>query len=63
MREMYLAQEHNAVPQPELEPGPLDPESAHLPLGHRASRIFVLGWNKRRGVNKTNGDKIYLPVT
>ena len=28
MRVKYLAQEHNAVPRPGLEPGPLDPESS-----------------------------------
>ena len=30
MRVKYLAQEHNAVPQPGLEPGPFDPESNTL---------------------------------
>ena len=29
MRVKYLAQEHNAVPRPGLEPGPPDPESSH----------------------------------
>ena len=28
----YLAQEHNAVPRPGLEPGPLDPESSALTI-------------------------------
>ena len=30
MRVKYLAQEHNAVPRPGLEPGPPDPESSAL---------------------------------
>ena len=30
MRVKYLAQEHNAVPRPGLEPGPSDPESSAL---------------------------------
>ena len=30
MREKCLAQEHNAVPRPGLEPGPPDPESRAL---------------------------------
>ena len=30
VRVKCLAQEHNAVPQPGLEPGPLDPESSAL---------------------------------
>ena len=32
MRVNYLAQEHNAVPQPGLEPGPSDPESNALTI-------------------------------
>ena len=32
MRVKYLAQEHNAVPQPGLEPGPPDPESSALTI-------------------------------
>ena len=44
MKVKRLAQEHNAVPWPGLEPGLLDPESSALtirppcPLGHRASQ-------------------------
>ena len=32
MRVEYLAQEHNAVPRPGLEPGPPDPESSALTI-------------------------------
>ena len=32
MRVKYLAQEHNAVPRPGLEPGPPDPESSALTI-------------------------------
>ena len=32
MRVKYLAQEHNAVAQPGLEPGPPDPESSALTI-------------------------------
>ena len=32
MRVKYLAQEHNAVPRPGLEPGPPDPESCALTI-------------------------------
>ena len=32
MRVKYLAQEHNAVPRPGLEPGPSDPESSALTI-------------------------------
>ena len=32
MREKCLAQEHNAVPKPGLEPGPLDLESGALTI-------------------------------
>ena len=32
MREKYLAQEHNTVPRPGLEPGPPDPESSALTI-------------------------------
>ena len=32
MRVKCLAQEHNAVPQPGLEPGPFDPESRTLTI-------------------------------
>ena len=32
MRVKYLAQEHNAVPLPRLEPGLLDPESSALTI-------------------------------
>ena len=32
MRVKYLAQEHNAVPWPGLEPGPPDPESSALTI-------------------------------
>ena len=32
MRVKYLAQEHNAVPRPELEPGPPNPESSALTI-------------------------------
>ena len=31
--ETFLAQEHNAMPQPRLEPGSLDPESSALTIG------------------------------
>ena len=30
VKDMYLAQEHNTVIQPGLEPGPFDPESSAL---------------------------------
>ena len=43
MRVKYLAQEHNAVPRPGLEPGQSDPESSaltirplHLPILQKA---------------------------
>ena len=32
IRVKYLAQEHNAVPRPGLEPGPPDPESSALTI-------------------------------
>ena len=32
MRVKYLAQEHNTVPWPGLEPGPPDPESSALTI-------------------------------
>ena len=32
MRVKYLAQEHNAVPRPGLEPGPFNPESSALTI-------------------------------
>ena len=37
MRIKCLAQEHNAVPQPGLEPGPSDPESSTLTIRPHAS--------------------------
>ena len=62
MRVKCLAQEHNAVPRPELEPGPFDPESSALTI--RPPRLphcnvelegielgmwtnFFRGWTKR----------------
>ena len=43
MRVKYLAQEHNAVPQPGFKPGPLDPESSTLTIGHRDSFPLLEG--------------------
>ena len=40
MRVKYLAQEHNAVPRPGLEPGPPDPESSALTI--RPPRLPLL---------------------
>ena len=54
MRVKYLAQEHNAVPRPGLEPGPPDAESSaltirppRLPLTHKLLFFnwFELGYN------------------
>ena len=39
MRVKYLAQEHNTMTRPGLEPGPLDPESSALTTGHRVSYV------------------------
>ena len=39
MRVKYLAQEHNAVPRPVLEPGPPDPESSTLTITCRPLRL------------------------
>ena len=38
MRVKCLAQEHNTMTRPGLEPGPLDPESGELTIGHRVSK-------------------------
>ena len=42
MRVKYLAQEHNTVPRPGLEPGLLDPESSALTCGN-----YILKWNPK----------------
>ena len=47
MRVTYLAQEHNAVPRPGLEPGPPDPESSALTIeksfmGFPYLRVFII---------------------
>ena len=44
MRVKYLAQEHNAVPRPGLEPGPPDAESSALTI--RPPRLPVDQENK-----------------
>ena len=44
MRVKCLAQEHNAVPRPGFEPGPLDPESSALtirPLDPESSALTI----------------------
>ena len=47
MRVRCLVQEHNAVPWPGLEPGPLDSES---------SALTILGNHKLLAVKKQNGE-------
>ena len=42
MRVKYLTQEHNAVHQPGLEPGPFDPESSALTI--RPPRLPYKFW-------------------
>ena len=46
MRVKGLAQEHNTVLRPGLEPGPFNPESSTLTLGHRASHILIVNCSK-----------------
>ena len=47
MRVRYLAQEHNAVPRPGLEPGPFDPESSALTISHCASHLHKESYRKK----------------
>ena len=46
MRVKYLAQEHNALPRPGLEPGPFAPESSALTIGH--VHYFYLRQNRMK---------------
>ena len=50
MRVKCLAQEHNAVPRPRLEPGPLDPESSALTISHSQSNHLALLNSVRRRI-------------
>ena len=45
MRVKCLAQEHNAVPQPVLEPGPPDPESSALTIRPPRLPQLKLEWH------------------
>ena len=45
VRVKCLAQEHNAVPRPRLEPGPLDPEPSALtirPVNHETRKLTAV---------------------
>ena len=50
MRVKYLAQEHNAVPRPGLEPGPPDPESSTLIIRPPRLPRYVREVQKSRGI-------------
>ena len=54
MREKCVAQEHNAVPRPRLEPGPLDPESSALTVRSQllAKNYPVLDKKKNKKTRK-----------
>ena len=47
MRVKCLAQEHNEVPRPELEPGPFDPESSALTI---RPPCLLLSWPKESSI-------------
>ena len=64
MRVKYLAQEHNAVPRPGLEPGPFDPESSaltirppRLPLDCHTWQISFVASND--GSTQVQGHKLF----
>ena len=48
MRVKYLAQEHNAVPRPGFEPGPLDPKDRK-----RKSKELVVRFSRAKADQKT----------
>ena len=56
MRVKYLAQEHNTMTQPGLEPGPLDP------LGHCVSHNLSISITILIFVKLKEGDNDYLLV-
>ena len=59
MRVKYLAQEHNAVPRPGLEPGPLDPESSALTIRPpRLPRLYTVWFFISSDANECVNDKI-----
>ena len=65
MRVKNLAQEHNAMTRPGLEPEPLDPESRALTT--RPPRLPQWLWSRQNVINLTfvlirvNGVNVYQP--
>ena len=56
MRIKYLAQEHNAVPRPGIEPGPFDPESSALTIRPpRLPHVYKPGRNPGSSTNVITG--------
>ena len=60
MRVKYLAQEHNAVPRPGLEPGPPDPESSALTIRPPRLPSFKIALKSREPTDRSNLSKIAL---
>ena len=65
MRVKYLAQEHNAVPRPGLEPGPPDPESSALTIRppRLPQTVFSKAVHKLLGIFQNNGYKLLTKST